>query len=616
MRSGMCKRPEKCLLRCGRISCCVVFVLFGLFVLPLVGESDDVPLAEQVVPGVSTKHPPLRVRLTGVDNDKTLAEDLKKVSRALRDQIRPGASTRQIRWQAEQDRTAMREVLESHARFDGKVTVQFDTAVTPPELVFAVTPGIIYRMRKVTVVLEDGTRDEHRPAKLEDQHPPARASVILQLEDNIVSRFRNRGYPFAEKSGRRLRFFRDRGRVDLEFDLLRGEKARHGPLQIRGLDRVDPEVIHRMVPWKEGDRFDEEGVNRLRRELLGSGLFSTVRCEYDPEVTAGGLLPVRVLLTERKHRTVRLGLEYSSDTGAGAIARWEHRNVGGNGDRFYVNAEVTEIGEEGSLHFERKKLKAFPKIGLEVSVEIGDEETDAFDNFATEERVLFAYHLRKDVRLVSGFGYRNTEVEQLSMTNNYELLLFPLMCSWDRRDNLLDPKKGFYTFASILWHKDTQSDLAFSTTTLAGAVYHSPKAVPRLTLALKLEASDIQGATRDNVPADSRLYAGGAASVRGYEYQSIGSRVEDTPIGGTRRFTGAVELRYRSKGNLGAVLFSDAGSVSVGEPEDNNLRYSVGAGLRYYTEMGPLRVDVAFPLERREGIDDAVQLYVSIGQYF
>ena len=137
-----------------------------------------------------------------------------------------------------------------------------------------------------------------------------------------------------------------------------------------------------------------------------------------------------------------------------------------------------------------------------------------------------------------------------------------------------------------------------------------------MTFGLRLEAGFIEGAERDDVPADSRFYAGGASSVRGYEYQSIGAREGDTPLGGTDRFISSFEMRYRTGGALGGALFYDAGYIGGGENADDTIRRALGVGFRFFTPMGPLRADLAFPIDKRDGIDKTAQLYVSIGQFF
>ena len=127
----------------------------------------------------------------------------------------------------------------------------------------------------------------------------------------------------------------------------------------------------------------------------------------------------------------------------------------------------------------------------------------------------------------------------------------------------------------------------------------------------------ILGGEELTVPADRLFYSGGGGSVRGYEYQGVGPRLPDnTPRGGLSLFETAIEVRRDIGESFQAVAFVDAGSVGFQEtPNFSNMRYGAGLGVRYKLPFGPIRADIAFPLDARED-DAAFQLYISIGQAF
>ena len=120
-----------------------------------------------------------------------------------------------------------------------------------------------------------------------------------------------------------------------------------------------------------------------------------------------------------------------------------------------------------------------------------------------------------------------------------------------------------------------------------------------------------------SVPSDRLFYSGGGGSVRGFEYQGVGPRLPDnTPRGGLSLFETSVEIRRNVWRNFEAVAFVDAGAIGFQPtPDFNNLRYGAGIGVRYRLPFGPIRADIAFPLDRRDG-DADFQIYVSIGQAF
>ena len=124
------------------------------------------------------------------------------------------------------------------------------------------------------------------------------------------------------------------------------------------------------------------------------------------------------------------------------------------------------------------------------------------------------------------------------------------------------------------------------------------------------------GAARDTIAPSRRLYAGGGGSVRGFGFQQLGPKDAKNDPGGGRSLTEcAVAARYRC-GNFGSGPFIDAGRVGEGSmPSVSGLRYGTGIGGRYYTNFGPMRLDIATPIDRRPG-ESKVALYISIGQAF
>ncbi len=119
------------------------------------------------------------------------------------------------------------------------------------------------------------------------------------------------------------------------------------------------------------------------------------------------------------------------------------------------------------------------------------------------------------------------------------------------------------------------------------------------------------------MPPDQRFYAGGSGTIRGYKYQSVGPTFFDgKPVGGTAIDAGSAEWRQRIGANFGTAVFVDAGQVSANlKPLAGAVRVGVGAGVRYYTAIGPIRLDIAAPVNKGPG-DDAFEIYIGLGQAF
>jgi translocation and assembly module TamA len=137
-------------------------------------------------------------------------------------------------------------------------------------------------------------------------------------------------------------------------------------------------------------------------------------------------------------------------------------------------------------------------------------------------------------------------------------------------------------------------------------------------LAGRVNVGAIAGSQRNRIPADERFYAGGGGSIRGYEHQKVGPLRDDTPLGGRSLLEFSIEARTRISNRFGIVPFIDGGTVfeSAYPTFGRTLRWGAGIGFRYFSPIGPIRFDVAVPLNRRSGIDKAFQIYISLGQAF
>jgi translocation and assembly module TamA len=139
----------------------------------------------------------------------------------------------------------------------------------------------------------------------------------------------------------------------------------------------------------------------------------------------------------------------------------------------------------------------------------------------------------------------------------------------------------------------------------------------RSVLAVRAMAGTAHGASWYDLPPDQRLYAGGSGTVRGYRYQTVGPEFSDgNPQGGTSMDAINVEYRQRFGTNFGAAFFADGGGVNLSpNPFGGVFRVGIGAGMRYYTPIGPIRVDFAVPTNRRYN-DDHFEVYIGLGQAF
>ena len=205
------------------------------------------------------------------------------------------------------------------------------------------------------------------------------------------------------------------------------------------------------------------------------------------------------------------------------------------------------------------------------------------------------------------------------MTKEFGLVSLPARLDWDTSDDRLDPSRGGRLKVQNEPFVDTLGeDLRFNRSRVDYAHYLQVHEQPQVVLAGRGAVGTLFGASRENVPASERFYAGGGGSVRGFGYQLAGDLdSKDKPLGGRSLIEMSGEVRVRVTETIGAVAFVDAGTTyaSTVPDFDEPLRVGVGPGLRYFSPVGPIRADLGFPLDPRDK-DDTFQFYISLGQAF
>jgi translocation and assembly module TamA len=349
-----------------------------------------------------------------------------------------------------------------------------------------------------------------------------------------------------------------------------------------------------------------------------------VRIEPADHLDPDGTIPIAIDVTERPLHSVDVGAAYSTDLGVNVNAGWHHRNLFGNAEQLNLTAgielggsAVQKPGYNVGAQFIKPDFLTRDQ-SLQIELRAVKQSLDAYDQEALIQRIGIDRKFLPNWTVGIGVSGEQERIIQEGVTNYYELLGLPLSAKYDNTNSLLDPTDGFR--AAVLL-TPTQSFGASSATfvlaQLSGSTYFDLSGGGRSVVALRGLVGKAYGADTFSLPPDQRFYAGGSGTVRGFRYQSIGPQFADgKPTGGTAVSAGSIEFRQRILDKYGVVAFVDAGQVtSNGAPFTSDWRVGAGIGARYYTSIGPIRLDVAIPLNRAPG-GDAFELYIGIGQAF
>ncbi len=524
-------------------------------------------------------------------------------------------------------------LLRSEGYYQATVQDQVEGEETPVAIV-EVTPGRRFVLGDAKVNWSAPAPDADTSAAVIENlqlkpGEPGRAADVLAAEGRLIADLTRRGYADAVAQPRRVVVDHATFLVEPGFNVASGELVRLDGIQLRTSGPTKPDWVQSLVPWREGDRYDPEDVAELERRLLDTGVYDGVGVALSSldDTRPDGLRPVVVTLADRPVSLLEAGASYSTYEGVGVDVFRTRYNRFGRADTLRYGARIASIdsrigGEWSQPHWRRAGRT------LKLSSFIVNEQTDAYDRSALTLAADLSQRLGKTSWFSYGLGvdagqyteYRFDPLTQRPITFDRNLAIVTLRGSafMDRSNDPLNPTTGYRLSVSAQPTAVTGEDtVMFLRTEGQASAYLPLQDGAKTVLAGRARIGSIIGGEELTIPSYRLFYSGGGGSVRGYSYQSINPRLPDNrPRGGLSLFETSLEVRRDIGEKFQAVAFVDGGAVGFQEtPNFSNMRYGAGVGVRYKLPFGPVRADVAFPLNKREG-DSEFQLYISIGQAF
>ena len=539
------------------------------------------------------------------------------------------ANAAQVDRRARADAELLAELLRAYGFYAAMVTTQVDAA---PDGGFAVTlnvePGLVYTFDEVNLpgldLADPADAAALREAFAVAERDPVDAARVNAAQAALRGELGRRGYAFADVAEPEIVVDHDTGTATLTMPVRPQGTRRFGAILVEGRPLFGADHIGTIARFEEGDPYRTPLVEDLRQALVATGLVSSVAIRPVARPSSD-LVDLAVALEPAPLRTIAGEAGYGTGEGVRAELSWQHRNLlppegavtfrGVLGTREQLVSAILRRNNFGrrdqvlnaqiaAAHVDRPAFDADTFIlagGIERQSNIIWQKAWTWsvgaELAATDER---------DVDLATGATRRRT----------FFIGALPAYLGYDGSNDLLDPTSGFRLSARFSPEASLQSGSFFYARAQIDGSFYQPVS-PTVTLAGRTRLGTIFGAGRDRIAPSRRFYAGGGGSVRGYGFQALGPRdpVFDDPIGGRSLAEFALEARIRWR-DFGIVPFVDGGNISTSPwPRFDNLRFGAGLGVRYHTRFGPIRVDVATPLNPQTG-DPRVAVYVSLGQAF
>jgi translocation and assembly module TamA len=548
---------------------------------------------------------------------------------------------------ASTDIPRIQAALESYGYYQPTISIQIDGRdISDPNLLTyldavpqnqnvtvhtIVKGGPLYHLRHVDI---EGAVPQNAIDKVQlKDGDPAVAADVLAGGTRLLTALQEDGYALAKVEQPDAIADDSAHVIDVTFKAETGPKANIGEITISGLHEVDEDTVRRAIAVKTGDLYRPSKIEQARKAILALGVFSGVEAQASDKLDPLGRVPLTFNVTERERHSVSLTAAYSTDLGFSAGVTWSDRNIFGAAEQLNLSAAINGVGGTAASTLGYNLTAQFLKPEfmerdqtLEIDAGGIKQKLDAYDQTA---ETIAGLVRRKFSPLWSGsvgLSVEQEEITQELVTRTYQLVSIPFTVNYDSTgvEGILQEATHGGRAALSLTPTETIGHNGSTSVTvqLAGSAYLdlANLGIEKPTdgvIALRATIASVLNAGQFDMPPDRRLYAGGSNTVRGYKFQTVGPLFPDgTPIGGTSLDAGTIEFRQHLFGDFGMAAFIDAGQVSASSaPFTGTVRVGAGLGVRYYTPIGPVRVDVALPLTQVPH-GDKFEIYIGLGQAF
>ena len=570
---------------------------------------------------------PMQFQVAGASDDLRAA--LVAASRTQAISVDPESPAQDIVAAARSDYARLLAVLYEFGYFGPEISIAvngrevvalspFQPVTSVQSLAITIDPGRAFRLGRAEIApLAPGTT-----------LPPGFASgeiagtrVLRQTAEAGIDGWRAAGHATAAISDQQITARQREAALDVDIALAPGPINQFGTLIPQGQARMRVDRIARIAGLPEGAQFDPETLTRVADRLRETGVFTSVGLSEVPR-TIGTAVDIQADLVEAPMRRLGYGAEIASQNGLSLSGYWLHRNLWGGAERLRFDAELSGLGgADGGfdavlgMRFSRPAdLTPDTTLGFGLQFEHLDEVLYTADSLEAELGLShrFSDNLTGDLAVMA----RVWDIRDAFSDRRVSMLALPIGLVWDNRDAAFDAARGWYGEAALTPFTLFEDGSGIRLTAdLRGYRGFGPD--DRTRIAARLQLGSVEGGDITAMPPDWLFFSGGAGTVRGQEYQSLGALQGGVATGGRSYLGASLELRQDLVGNFGAVGFADFGLISAEAwgAGASDWQSGAGIGLRYDTPIGPIRLDVATPISGG-GAGQSLFFYLGIGQSF
>ena len=567
--------------------------------------------------------------LSAIGGSAELVDAFRKQSTLEAERKKP-ANAAQIGRRAAADADLLAQLLRSQGYYDATVDPRTERSGAMLRVILTADPGIQYRFASVSLPgLEAAGPDT---AKLRATFgvtagDPVIAQDVIAGGLALTRALGEEGFAEAKLGEQDIAVNHRTHLATLSLPVNPGPVARFGTIRVSGKPPFGAHHVAIMARFKPGDPFQRSKVEDLRRALIATTLVADADIKVVP-VEGGRVVDLDVQLEPAPSHTIAGDIGYGTGQGALVEVTWTDRNFFNPEGALTLRGIAGTMEQLAGVEFRRSNFLQRDQT-LDAQFTASHQKFDAYEartvlldahierlsNFIWQKQWTWSYGAQLLATDENGVFSR----DGLKDTRTFFIAALPLSLGYDGSDNLLDPTRGFRLSGWISpEYSGHGQSLTYARSQIDASGYYP--ASDRIVIAGRVRLGTIIGASAFDMAPSRRFYSGGGGSVRGYGYQQLGPKdAVGDPEGGRGLAEFALEARIRLKqlgGNFGVVPFFDGGSLTdKALPGSGKWRFAVGAGVRYYSTFGPIRVDFGIPLERQKG-DGPFAVTVSLGQAF
>ncbi|MGB1465436.1 MAG: autotransporter assembly complex protein TamA [Alcanivorax nanhaiticus] len=487
-----------------------------------------------------------------------------------------------------------REGLQAMGFYEGQFDLHADMSGSCAKVFLDVQTGPPVIISEVDIRLRGEADQDPHFRRLVSEHE-LRVGERLQhdkytrLKRNLQQSLINRGYMEGSLTHHRLNVDTQRHTASILLEVESGPRYHFGNVEVTG-SSLNARLIDAYVQFEEGQPYDSKRVLETQQAYLGAGYFSAARIEKGTVDTETRTIPISITLSDSHRWSLLTGIGFSTDTGPRVRLGIENRRVNSHGHRFRAETQLSEV-EQGAGASYQIPLSDPLRERLDLHTSYINEDTDS----NTNERWMTGadYIVEMNNKWVSTLSleYLRETWQIADEVDQAELVMPGYQLSRIKANDPVYPTFGWRLSGKLrVAHQGLSSTASFAQFTPSGKLLF-PLLGGRILTRLDLGYTEINDISE--LPASLRFFAGGDSSIRGFGYESLGPEDDKGDvIGGRHMATGSLEYDHPITEKWHFAVFTDAGNA-FNDIEDYELRHSAGAGIRWRSPLGPIRLDLA-----------------------